>query len=65
MLAGSARHALLLAAAIVRVSGPLIAPAGYLASVIASGVLWSVAYGLYAVRYRPILTEPRIDGKPG
>jgi uncharacterized protein involved in response to NO len=52
-------------AAAVRVLGPLVAPSAYLASVIASGALWSAAFALYFVRYWPILTRPRLDGKPG
>jgi uncharacterized protein involved in response to NO len=43
----------------------LIAPTRYVSSLIVSGVLWSAAYALYAARYWPILTRPRIDGKPG
>jgi uncharacterized protein involved in response to NO len=27
--------------------------------------LWSAGFGLYAVRYWPILTRPRLDGLPG
>jgi uncharacterized protein involved in response to NO len=57
--------ALVLAAAVVRVFGPLIAVDRYVASVAVSGVLWSAAYALYAVRYWPVLTRPRLDGKPG
>jgi uncharacterized protein involved in response to NO len=57
--------ALVFGAAIGRVFGPLIAPTLYVSSVIVSGVLWSAAFALYAVRYWPILTRPRIDGKPG
>jgi len=34
-----------------------------LASVFAA--LWSAAFALYAVRYWPILTRARLDGKPG
>jgi uncharacterized protein involved in response to NO len=52
-------------AAAVRVLGPLVAPSAYLTSVIASGALWSAAFALYFVRYWPILTRPRLDGKPG
>jgi uncharacterized protein involved in response to NO len=47
-------------AAAVRVLGPLVAPSAYLASVIASGALWSAAFALYFVRYWPILTRPRL-----
>jgi uncharacterized protein involved in response to NO len=30
-----------------------------------SAILWSVGFGLYAVRYCPALTRARPDGKPG
>jgi uncharacterized protein involved in response to NO len=52
-------------AALVRVFGAMAAPALYTASVQLSGLLWAAAFGLYAVRYWPILTRPRLDGKPG
>lgn len=51
-------------AAIVRVFGGMM-PTAYLASVQLSSVLWSAAFALYAVRYWPVLTRPRLDGKPG
>src|SRR5688572_1455457 len=52
-------------AALVRVFGAMAAPALYTASVQLSGLLWAAAFGLYAVRYWPILTRPRLGGKPG
>ena len=52
-------------AAIVRVFGGMASPESYLASVQLSGLLWAAAFGLYAVRYWPVLTRPRLDGKPG
>ena len=52
-------------AAIVRVVGGMMSPGLYLTSIQLSGVLWSAAFGLYAVRYWPVLTRPRLDGKPG
>jgi uncharacterized protein involved in response to NO len=58
-------YALVLGAAVVRVFGPLVASAHYLASVAIAGLLWSAGYGLYAIRYWPVLTRPRLDGKPG
>ena len=58
-------YGLVLAAAIVRVGGPLLVPRAYVATVMCSALLWSAAYGIYAVRYWPVLTRPRIDGKPG
>ena len=60
-----AAYLLVMAAAVVRVGVPLVSPAAYAASVIVSGLLWSAAFGLYFVRYLPILTRPRIDGRPG
>jgi uncharacterized protein involved in response to NO len=56
---------LVTAAAITRALVPLVLPAAYRDAVIASACLWSAAYSVYAVRYWPILTRPRIDGKPG
>ena len=52
-------------AAIVRVFGGIASPCLYIASIELSGLIWAVAFGLYAVRYWPVLTRPRLDGKPG
>ncbi len=51
-------------AAVIRVFGVLVWPAHTLACVQLSGLLWSAAFGLYAVRYWPILSRPRADGRP-
>jgi uncharacterized protein involved in response to NO len=53
------------AAAVTRVLVPLALPGAYGTTVTASAALWSAAYAIYAVRYWPVLTRPRIDGKPG
>ncbi len=37
----------------------------YLATVVASGLCWSDAFALHAIRYGPILSRARLDGKPG
>jgi uncharacterized protein involved in response to NO len=58
-------YAMVLLAALVRVLLPLAAPAETINAVICSAALWSAAFGLYTVRYWPILTRPRIDGRPG
>ncbi|MCC6608623.1 MAG: NnrS family protein [Burkholderiales bacterium] len=58
-------YALVLTAALVRVFGPLVLPAAYLATVELSAVLWSAGYALYAIRYWPILTRSRLDGASG
>lgn len=52
-------------AAVVRVFGGIVSPALYMESVQLSALLWVAALGLYAVRYWPVLTRPRLDGKPG
>jgi uncharacterized protein involved in response to NO len=52
-------------AALVRVFGGMISAAWYLPSIQFSSALWAAAFGLYAVRYWPVLTRPRLDGKPG
>jgi len=56
---------LVAAAAAARVFGPLLLPQYFLLSTLLSAVLWSSGYLLYAVRYWPILTQARIDGRPG
>ena len=61
----TACYLLVQAAALVRVFGPLALPAAYAGLVAASSLLWSAAFALYAVRYWPVLTRPRVDGKPG
>ena len=52
-------------AAIVRVFGGIASPGLYMVSVQLSGLLWAAAFVIYAVRYWPVLTRPRLDGKPG
>jgi uncharacterized protein involved in response to NO len=60
-----AAYALVMLAALARVLGGLAWPAQYTASVAVAGVAWSAAYAIYAVRYWPVLTRPRVDGRPG
>lgn len=52
-------------AALLRVLPALIAPSTYAVALVASGVLWSLAFAAYLWRYAPVLTQPRLDGKPG
>ena len=49
----------------IRVFGGILLPGAYLATVVVSGICWSAAFALYAVRYWPVLSRPRLDGKPG
>jgi uncharacterized protein involved in response to NO len=60
-----AAYLLVQAAAVVRVLVPLALPAAYAASIGLSALLWSAAFVLFTVTYFPILTAPRLDGKPG
>jgi len=56
---------LVLAAAVVRVFGPLLAVQAYSTWIVISALLWTAGFGVFLVAYWPILTRPRIDGKPG
>ena len=58
-------YVLVLAAAVVRVLGPLAAPQWSVGFIVASAGLWSAGFALYAASYWTVLTRPRIDGKPG
>ncbi|CDS53040.1 NnrS protein involved in response to NO [Polaromonas sp. CG9_12] len=58
-------YLLVLAAALVRVAVPLVAPAQIVHAVLGSAALWSAGFALYAVTYWPVLTRVRSDGKPG
>jgi uncharacterized protein involved in response to NO len=58
-------YGLVLLGALVRVAVPLLAPAFTVPSVLLSAALWSAGFALYAVRYWPMLTRTRLDGKPG
>lgn len=63
--ADTAAYVLVLLAAVVRVALPLIAPSQTLHAILVSAVLWSAGFGLYAWCYGPLLTRPRMDGRPG
>lgn len=52
-------------AGLTRVFLPLVFPPIYLHAIIASGLLWSTAFGVFTSAYWPILSRPRADGRPG
>lgn len=52
-------------AAIIRVAAGLFATELYQPVVIASGLIWILAFGVFLTRYLPMLMQPRIDGRPG
>ena len=58
-------YLLVSAGAVVRVFVPLVLPVWFLETVIVSAMLWSMAFALFAIRYWPVLTRTRLDGKPG
>ena len=58
-------YVLILAAALVRVGAPLAGASWLAASWTVSAALWSAGFGLYALRYGPMLCRARLDGKPG
>jgi len=55
--------AAVLAAAVVRVLCPIVVPTHYLFTVMASASLWTLGFGLYAIRYWPILSGPRASSR--
>jgi uncharacterized protein involved in response to NO len=57
--------ALIVGAAALRVLGPLAWPTAIVPLHAVTAGLWSAAMVLYLVRYAPILTSPRVDGKAG
>jgi uncharacterized protein involved in response to NO len=58
-------YGLVLAAAAVRVIVPIVAPEAMLPGMVASGVLWILAFALFTIVYAPILIRPRVDGREG
>ncbi len=56
----------LCAACLCRVWLPLLWPgSSHYASYLLSIILWLLGYGLFVIFYLPILSQPRIDGRPG
>ena len=58
-------YALVLLAALVRVFVPIVVPDATAAAVLCSAALWSAGFAVFAVAYWPVLTRPRLDGRPG
>jgi uncharacterized protein involved in response to NO len=58
-------YALVQAAALARVFGPLVLPQAAMGWVEASAALWCAGFVLYLVVYWPRLSRPRVDGQPG
>jgi uncharacterized protein involved in response to NO len=58
-------YVLVLLAGLARVLVPSLWPAATLVALQTSAALWCAGFALYAVRYWPVLTRARLDGKPG
>jgi len=56
---------LILLAGVLRTLGPWLWPGDSLSYYNLSGLAWILAYGLFVLTYLPILTRPRLDGRPG
>jgi len=68
LLAGRAERFCYIAmqiAAVMRVFLPLAFPSLHLHAIVGSGLLWSLAFAVFTISYWPILSRPRLDGKPG
>jgi uncharacterized protein involved in response to NO len=55
----------LIIATLVRTVMVLLMPTMILNSYVISAVLWAVAFTIFSIVYFPILTKPRVDGRPG
>ncbi len=60
-----AAYVLVHAAGAVRVFLPIIVPNAYVTWIVVSAALWFAAFALFTAVYFPILSQPRLDGKPG
>jgi uncharacterized protein involved in response to NO len=58
-------YGLVLAAAVLRVVVPLVAPAHFATAIVASAIAWSAAFAIYLFVFAPWLVRPRLDGKDG
>jgi uncharacterized protein involved in response to NO len=60
-----AAYVLVQAAAVTRAIVPQLAPGAYVTAVLTSSLFWFAAFALFTVAFYPILSRPRLDGKPG
>ena len=61
----AAAFALVVVSTVLRIFAAIAAPSQVGIALVASGVLWSVAFALYAIVFAPILFAPRVDLKEG
>jgi uncharacterized protein involved in response to NO len=58
-------YLLVIVAALVRVFGGTLFPESYDGIILAAGLIWIGAFGLFVLVYAPMLLLPRVDGKAG
>ena len=58
-------YVLIQLAVLVREASLLFVPLWAIAGINVAGSLWALAFGLYFVRYLPLLARARPDGRPG
>jgi uncharacterized protein involved in response to NO len=58
-------YSLMIAAALIRVTGPWFAGNVVRPWLDVAGACWSAAFIVYLIKYMPYLTASRVDGKPG
>lgn len=58
-------YGLVMAAAVLRVLLPILAPQWLVLSLLAAALAWSAAFAIYLVVYTPWLVATRLDGKDG
>ncbi|MEO8057252.1 MAG: NnrS family protein [Burkholderiales bacterium] len=58
-------YALVMAAALLRVLLPILAPQWFVQALLAAALAWSAAFAIYLVIYTPWLMSTRVDGKDG
>jgi uncharacterized protein involved in response to NO len=58
-------YGLVLAAAVIRVFLPLVAPQWFVVTIAAAAVAWGAAFAIYLFIYTPWLMRTRVDGKDG
>ena len=58
-------YGLVTLAALVRIAVPWLPPEAYLPALLVSGLAWVAAFFGFTIVYWPILSRPRVDGRPG
>lgn len=60
-----ASYLMVAAAAVARLAAPPLPAELHFPALLASGLFWAAAFVVFSVVYAPMLTRPRLDGRPG